>query len=301
MSNTYQATENLPVELQDLISSFCSFDTLRSLAGVSRTFQAVAEQRLYASITIRTYERKESVLTTIAACAARASYVKSLMIDYYCLEPALVGNLVRALPHMKNLRELRIRLGCSIGNHHTAMLDDILSGAHFNLNVLFVEDHLDLRRIVEAQKYLGFLGVYETHTTAYQDSSSSPLSALSSLQNRCLPVVGLGTRGNVRGYGRVTLLPGLLSLEQAQSLDELVRHHFHIGENRKCSPGSDPEWVTTVVVHLPAAVDQDVFEAFGESVCRAFLNTSEVELVMNCGLVRVLSPLSPTWATFHGC
>jgi hypothetical protein len=165
-----------------------------------------------------------------------------------------------------------------------------------------VEEHLDLRRIVEAQKYLGFLGVYETHTSAYQDSSSSsPLSALSSLQNRCLPVVGLGTRGNVRGYGRVTLLPGLLSLEQAQALNELVRHHFNIGENRKCSPGSDPEWVTTVVVHLPAAVDQDVFEAFGESVCRAFPNTSEVELVMKCGLVRVLSPLSPTWATFHEC
>ena len=162
-----------------------------------------------------------------------------------------------------------------------------------------MEDRLDLRRIVEAQTALGFLGVYErpSTTTAYysQDSSSSPspLSALSALRtHRRLPVVGLGTRGSIRGYGRVTLLPGLLGLEQAQTLDELIRFYFH-GENRKSSPGSDPEWVTTVVVHLPAALDQDIFEAFGESVCRAFPNTSEVELVMKCGLVRVLSRLSP--------
>lgn len=53
--------------------------------------------------------------------------MKSLRVDYHCLEPALIEDLVDALPNMKNLKELRIRLGASLRNHHIASLNDILS------------------------------------------------------------------------------------------------------------------------------------------------------------------------------
>ncbi|KAJ3526631.1 hypothetical protein NMY22_g10092 [Coprinellus aureogranulatus] len=280
-SNTMPSTqvnlECVPTELKELIVSYCARSALPNLALTSKTFQALAEKRLYAQITVFTVFDGFGGLETLEFSVARASYVKFLSVEYSQRassgDGSIIESVLRAGPSLKNLKDLRIKLP----RRYTIHVDlpgricTLLCGGHFKVTRLFVNDSLDLIRIVNALPSLRVLGIYQS--TSY----GAAQSLLSSLPDKPLLFLGLDRDGPpFQYYNWIVLVPQLLDRPMAEDFATLVQEAFSVHNDGEVR--FDHEEVVHLVIMLRDAPsrEDDIFLLFMQNAARFLSSTREL-------------------------
>ncbi|KAF5316928.1 hypothetical protein D9611_003625 [Ephemerocybe angulata] len=277
MKTTHQANEGiLPPELNSGIAAFCSGESLRHLALVNKEFQAHAEKLLYARVAVRTsQEWRVSAFETLATNATKAGYVKFLSLEFsrekQPTDSSIVERLLTAGTALTNLKDFRIRLRNDLRTH-VDDLSDMLSAGHFHLNTLFADGYFDFDMILEGQKQLGVLGIFQV------SNNDAPASLLQSIKGRSLLSVGLARETYLPVYNNIDIVPELLSLEQAQNFDVILGQAFE--SDAMFAVSTKAERVTTASVYLQDVPSREIFEAFIAAASRIFFNLCELELYL---------------------
>ncbi|KAG6848128.1 hypothetical protein H0H93_003139, partial [Arthromyces matolae] len=166
-------SQQLPRDLVEEISSYCSPSTLASLALVQKKFQHEAERKLYSSIVVQTNTSSISILETLGSNQRKAESVQFLqMEDEHDPDPVALEIFLSILPKLISSRDLRIRLymipekgqydRLSESTQDTAdNIRTILKARYFTLHTLFCNQWFDLLDIVQSQASLYILGVYD--------------------------------------------------------------------------------------------------------------------------------------------
>lgn len=121
----------LPSELKNMVASFCSLGSLTSLALTSQAFRAHAEPFIYASVSVRSFDKHAGSLPTLSENLGKALLVKFLNFHIgktrRRIDASLMDLLLELAPTMKNLTDMRILLRKEL---HTTdfvrQLEDIL-------------------------------------------------------------------------------------------------------------------------------------------------------------------------------
>jgi hypothetical protein len=156
---------------------------------------------------------------------------------------------------------------------------------------LFLEDCLDLQRIVDTQVQLKVLGVF------WLKSPEATLSLVRRLNGRSLCVVGLNRihgRPVMQYYDYISLHPSLLDLEHAQNFRAILKQSEEVVASRV---GMELDWaeVERVVIFIETTPPLDTLEALMLSLSN-LPQLSKIFLLVKPGLVRrfpVVSSIDP--------
>ncbi|KAF5316933.1 hypothetical protein D9611_003620 [Ephemerocybe angulata] len=268
----------LPPELNSAIVGFCPPGSLRHLPLVNKEFRFHAEKLLYAHVAVRASKQWQvGVFETLATDTTKAGYVKFLSLEFdeseYPTDSLVVERLVSSAPALKNLKDLRIHLRDDL-EKYTAGVSSMLCAGYFQLNTLFMDDHVDFGAIVEAQRGLTVLGVIDVET--YYKGTQSPKSLLKSIKDH--PLIAIVLRHHRYAHKpEVTLAPELLSLHQARNFDVILWKALECNVMALC-PRADQ--VTDVSVHLEHVPSKEIFKAFIAAVARLFVKLSNLQLLL---------------------
>lgn len=151
---------------------------------------------------------------------------------------------------------------CTTSTNHTAYL----SAQYFQLTTLFVDETLDLLRIVNAHPSLKMLGAYQKSPW----TGLGRLLPLCSLSGRHLIAMGLSVHNNTTsGYNDVYIIPELLNFELAQKFGEFVLR----AQDFESFLVFNAEYVSWLTVYLRSVPPQESFCAFMESAAEVFKGT----------------------------
>ncbi|KAF5317203.1 hypothetical protein D9611_003634 [Ephemerocybe angulata] len=266
----------LPPELNSAIVGFCPPGSLRHLPLVNKEFRFHAEKLLYAHVVVRASKRWQvGVFETFATNATKAGYVNFLSLEFdrpeHPTDPLVLQRLVSAGPALKNLKDLRIQLRQDLETYTGGVFSMLWhSAGYFQLNTLFVDDYFDFGAIVEAQKRLTVLGVFEV----ILHHAGTPRSLLKSVKDHPLFAVYLR---RIAYDPKVSLAPELLNLDQARGFDVILGKALECNDMSICPSA---EQVTDVSVYLAHVPLKEIFKAFIAAAARLFVNLSNLQLVL---------------------
>ncbi|PPQ73452.1 hypothetical protein CVT26_010202 [Gymnopilus dilepis] len=230
MASNVAPSLRLPPELRCRIADFSTPSTLAALALTHPAYQKEAEEALYRTLAINTYNSKDlKCLETLAQNEGKAKLVRRLIVEcgrrrVYENETAM-SHLLKALPEMRALLDLRIRLRPDEAWKWVILLDQGLCDGKWALESLYCNDDLDIAGIIEANPSLRILGIY---------ANDDPDKLLSALENRtranqdCPIVYTLQRESFYAIFNHITLFPAFYSagqiatahLDLARSIEE---------------------------------------------------------------------------------
>ncbi|PPR06076.1 hypothetical protein CVT26_005282 [Gymnopilus dilepis] len=250
MSTNRSLSLTLPAELKCRIADFSPPSTLAALARTHPTYQKEAEEALYRTLSINTHHDKDlKCLETLAKSEGKAQLVRRLIVECgrrRVLEnEAAMSHIINALPVMRAVLDLRVRMRPEEAWKWTYPLNQLLSDGHRALETLYCNDDLDIAKIIEGNPSLKILGIY---------ANSDPDKILNTFENRIQanqdrPIVyTLQRESFYPRFDHLTLFPAFYSTDQITTAHlDLARS---IGEDRGTDMSVNVDEVTQLSVYL---------------------------------------------------